>query len=91
MALKILQNFAKFNIIGSVWKSSLKTRKRPQLDRTGPEKDRTSGPVFWNLRIKDRKKTGLDEPVFAVKTGLNRWNCSPNLPLSNDPKIIENG
>jgi len=44
----------------SVWRSSLKTGKRPQLDWTGPEKDPTSGLVFWNLRIKDQKKTGFD-------------------------------
>jgi hypothetical protein len=37
-----------------------------QLDRTRTAKDRTSGLVFRFLRIKDRKKTGLYEPV---KTG----------------------
>jgi len=30
----------------SVWKSGLKTAKRPPLDRTKTGKDWTSGPVF---------------------------------------------
>ena len=30
----------------SVWKSGLRTGKRPGLDRTGPEKDRTAVLVF---------------------------------------------
>ena len=50
----------------SVCKSGLKTAKRPQPDRTKTGKDRTSSPVFWFLRIKDHKKTGLHGPVFAV-------------------------
>ena len=56
----------------SVCKSSLKTEKRLQtgLDWTG--KDWTSSPVFSILRMKDCKKTGLYEPVFAVRTGLNQ-------------------
>jgi hypothetical protein len=47
----------------------LKDRKP---DRTGPEKDQTAVLVFAYSKIKDRKKTGLAGPVFAVKTGLNR-------------------
>ena len=50
----------------SVCKSGLKTAKRPQPDWTKTGKDRTSSPVFWFLRIKDHKKTGLHGPVFAV-------------------------
>jgi len=41
----------------------------PEKDRnrTGPrpQKDRTCGPVFSFLRCKDRKKTGLSEPVLT--------------------------
>jgi len=41
-------------------------------NRTGPrpEKGPDRSPVFWFLRFKDRKKTGLDEPVASVRTGL---------------------
>ena len=52
-------------VIGSVWKSSPKTGKRPRLGRTKTGKDRTSSPGLWFLRIKDRKKTGLYEPVWT--------------------------
>jgi hypothetical protein len=52
-----------------------RTGKKPQLDRTGPgkdRKDRTSSPGLYILKIKDRKKTGLLGPVFRSKTGLNQ-------------------
>ena len=64
---------------GSVWKSSPKTGKRPRLDRTKTGTDRTSSPGLLFLRIKDRKKTGL-----------NRWIRTPNLPLQKKPKITQN-
>ena len=52
--------------VPSVCKSSLKTAKRPQPDWTKTGKDWTSSLVFWFLRIKDHKKTGLHGPVFVV-------------------------
>jgi hypothetical protein len=43
---RILNNWL-VNITGdSAWKSSLKTGKKPRLDRTKTGKDRTSSPVF---------------------------------------------
>jgi hypothetical protein len=45
------------------WK---KTAKRPDQTRKRP--DQQSGLLI--LRMKDCKKTGLGEPVFAVKTSL---------------------
>jgi hypothetical protein len=75
----------------SVWKSSLKTAKRLQPDWTKTGKDRTSSLVFWFLRIKDCKKTGLHGPVFVVQTSLNWWIRTPSLPLQNEPKNTQNG
>jgi len=54
----------------SAWKSGLKTAKRPQPDRTKTAKRPDRSPVFWFLRSRDRKKTGLNEPVLSVRTGL---------------------
>ena len=56
----------------SVLMSCPKTGKRMRLDQTKTGNDWTSSPVFWFLRIKDQKKTGLYGLVFAVKTSLNR-------------------
>ena len=42
----------------------------PEKDQTKTAKDQTCGLVFSFLRCKDRKKTGLSEPVL---TGLNRF------------------
>ena len=52
------------------------TRPEKDCNQTGPrlQKDRTTGPVFSFLRCKDRKKTGLSEPVL---TGLNRSFVAP--------------
>jgi len=41
-----LENLAPTSVFVSVWKSGLRTGKRPELDRTGPEKDRTAVLVF---------------------------------------------
>ena len=65
--------------VTSIWKSSPKTGKRPRLDQTKTGKDWTSSPGLWFLRIKYRKKTGL-----------NWWICTPNLSLQNKPKITQN-
>jgi len=54
----------------SAWKSGLRTAKRPQKDRTKTWKDRTSSPGLLFLRTWDRKKTGFNEPVWPVRTGL---------------------
>ena len=62
----------------SVWKSGLRTGKRPQLDRTGPEKRPDCSLGLWYLKIKDRKKTGLFGPV---QTGLNRSFVPPIYPF----------
>ena len=44
----------------SVWRSGLKTGKKPELDRTGLEKRPDCSLGLSYLAIKDRKKTGLD-------------------------------
>ena len=54
----------------SAWKSGLRTAKRPQKDRTKTWKDWTSSPGLLFLRTWDRKKTGFNEPVWPVRTGL---------------------
>ena len=56
--------------VSSAWKSSPKTAKRLQLDRTKTAKDRTSSLGLSVLRLQDRKKTGYGGPVLSVKTGL---------------------
>ena len=61
---------------GSVWRSSPKTGKRPQLDRTGPEKDRTSSLVFWILRIKTLScdfETAFKVALSASESGSPLW------------------
>ena len=67
----------------SVCKSSLKTAKRPQPDQTKTGKDQTSSPVFWFLRIKDCKKTGLHGPVwtgeFILLTFPYKMSCPRSL------------
>jgi hypothetical protein len=55
----------------SVWKSGLKTAKRLQKDWTGLQKTgllQSGLLIFENQRP---QKTGLDGPIFAVKTNLN--------------------
>jgi len=54
----------------SAWRSGLKTGKRPEKDRDQDCKRPDCSPVFSFLRSKDRKKTGLCEPVASVRTGL---------------------
>ena len=54
----------------SALKSSLKTAKRLQLDRTKTAKDWTCSLGLSVLKLEDRKKTGCGEPVLSVETGL---------------------
>jgi hypothetical protein len=49
----------------SVWKSGLKTGKRPEPDRDQTAVRSFSSYGLSTLRMKDRKKTGLNEPVLT--------------------------
>ena len=57
----------------SVCKSGLKTAKRLQPDQTKTGKDQTSSLVFWFLRIKDHKKTGLCGLDRSEPVNLYSW------------------
>ena len=54
----------------SALKSSLKTAKRLQLDRTKTAKDWTYSLGLSVLKLEDREKTGCGEPVLSVETVL---------------------
>ena len=54
----------------SALKSSLKTAKRLQLDRTKTAKDWTCSLGLSVLRLEDCKKTGCGGPVLSIKSGL---------------------
>ena len=54
----------------SALKSSLKTAKRLQLDRTKTAMDWTCSLGLSVLRLEDRKKIGCGAPVLSVETGL---------------------
>ena len=54
----------------SALKSSLKTAKRLQLDRTNTAMDWTCSLGLSVLRLEDRKKAGCGGPVLSVETGL---------------------
>ena len=54
----------------SALKSSLKTAKRLQLDRTKTAKDWTCSLGLSVLKLEDRKKTGFGGPVLSVETSL---------------------
>ena len=53
----------------SALKSSLKTAKRLQLDRTKTAMDWTCSLGLSVLRLEDCKKTGCGGPVLLVETG----------------------
>ena len=57
------------NHLPSVWKSGLRTEKRPQLDRTGPEKDRTAVLVFDIYKSKTAKRPVFVNRSRPVQTG----------------------
>src|SRR5882762_2289609 len=68
------------NLRSSVRRSSPKTGKRPRLDRTKTGKDRTSSPGLSILRIKDRKKTGLNWYICSSYKVL--WNKAGIISIS---------